>query len=127
MKFRGCSLASRKRNSLRDKKPHEGKYGPGQTAKNSLRANAFRVTPESGHCSMQSACPKSATGFFFADRTGRGGRCSILNTRLAQREQTISLRATISRRAAVEFRYSRISCSKFGTLFQVEGWFLTPP
>src|SRR5216684_8875193 len=35
--------------------PHKG-----QTEKNSLRANVFRVTPESGHCSMQSACLKSA-------------------------------------------------------------------
>jgi hypothetical protein len=34
----------------------------GQTEKNSLRANVFRVTPESGHCSMQSACLKGATG-----------------------------------------------------------------
>ena len=33
----------------------------GQTEKNSLRANVFRVTPESGHCSMQSACLKGAT------------------------------------------------------------------
>src|SRR5438552_18162748 len=32
----------------------------GQTEKNSLRANIFRVTPESGHCSMQSACLKGA-------------------------------------------------------------------
>src|SRR5712664_3142590 len=32
-----------------------------QTEKNSLRANVFRVTPESGHCSMQSACLKGAT------------------------------------------------------------------
>src|SRR5712664_3236320 len=32
----------------------------GQTEKNSLRANVFRVTPESGHCSMQSACLKGA-------------------------------------------------------------------
>src|SRR5882762_1470992 len=31
-----------------------------QTEKNSLRANVFRVTPESGHCSMQSACLKGA-------------------------------------------------------------------
>jgi hypothetical protein len=30
----------------------------GQTEKNSLRANVFRVTPESGHCSMRSACLK---------------------------------------------------------------------
>ena len=29
---------------------------PGQTEKNSLRANVFRVTPESGHRSMQSPC-----------------------------------------------------------------------
>jgi hypothetical protein len=27
----------------------------GQTEKNSVRANVFRVTPESGPCSMQSA------------------------------------------------------------------------
>src|ERR1035438_8430125 len=27
----------------------------GQTEKNSLRANVFRVTPDSGHCSTQSA------------------------------------------------------------------------
>jgi hypothetical protein len=26
-----------------------------------MRANVFRVTPESGHCSMQSACLKGAT------------------------------------------------------------------
>ena len=32
----------------------------GQTEKNSLRANVFRVTPERGHCSMQSACLKGA-------------------------------------------------------------------
>src|SRR4030088_1255611 len=32
----------------------------GQTEKNSLRANVFWVTPESGHCSMQSACLKGA-------------------------------------------------------------------
>jgi hypothetical protein len=32
----------------------------GQTEKNSLRANVFRVTPESGHCSMQLACLKCA-------------------------------------------------------------------
>src|SRR5712671_5320508 len=32
----------------------------GQTEKNSLRANVFRVTPESGHCSMQSVCLKGA-------------------------------------------------------------------
>src|SRR5712664_1004027 len=32
----------------------------GQTEKNSLRANVFRVTPESGHCSMQSAVLKGA-------------------------------------------------------------------
>src|ERR1700704_6021262 len=32
----------------------------GQIEKNSLRANVFRVTPESGHCSMQSACLKGA-------------------------------------------------------------------
>src|SRR5229473_8150388 len=33
----------------------------GQTEKNSVRANVFRVTPESGHCSIQSACLKGAT------------------------------------------------------------------
>jgi len=32
----------------------------GQTEKNSVRANVFRVTPESGHCSIQSACLKGA-------------------------------------------------------------------
>jgi hypothetical protein len=32
----------------------------GQTEKNSLRANVFRATPESEHCSMQSACRKGA-------------------------------------------------------------------
>src|SRR5882757_5966768 len=32
----------------------------GQTEKNSLRADVFRVIPESGHCSMQSACLKGA-------------------------------------------------------------------
>src|ERR1700732_3191346 len=32
----------------------------GQTEKNSVRANVFRVTPESGHCSIQSACRKRA-------------------------------------------------------------------
>ena len=32
----------------------------GQTEKNSVRANVFRVAPESGHCSMQSACLKGA-------------------------------------------------------------------
>src|SRR6202022_3348056 len=32
----------------------------GQTEKNSPRANVFRVTPESGHRSMQSACLKGA-------------------------------------------------------------------
>ena len=31
-------------------------FAPGQTEKNSLRANVFRVTPETRHCSMQSAC-----------------------------------------------------------------------
>ena len=31
-----------------------------QTEKNSVRANVFRVTPESGHCSTQSACLKGA-------------------------------------------------------------------
>ena len=30
----------------------------GQTEKNSLRANVFRVTPESRHCSIRSACLK---------------------------------------------------------------------
>jgi hypothetical protein len=34
----------------------------GQTEKNSLRENVFRVTPESEHCSMQSACLKGAGG-----------------------------------------------------------------
>src|SRR5258705_12400061 len=38
----------------------------GQTEKNSVRANVFRVTPESGHCSIQSACLKGAN-----DRQGR--------------------------------------------------------
>src|ERR1700730_16867110 len=36
----------------------------GQTEKNSLRANVFRVAPDSGHCSMQSAlriCAKERT------------------------------------------------------------------
>src|SRR5216684_7775952 len=33
----------------------------GQTEKNSVRANVFRVTPESRHCSIQSACRKRAT------------------------------------------------------------------
>src|SRR6267378_7411781 len=32
----------------------------GQTEKNSVRANVFRVTPESGRRSMQSACLKGA-------------------------------------------------------------------
>jgi len=32
----------------------------GQTEKNSVRANVFRVTPESGHCSMHLACLKGA-------------------------------------------------------------------
>jgi hypothetical protein len=32
----------------------------GQTEKNSLRANVFRVTPESGRRSIQSACLKGA-------------------------------------------------------------------
>jgi hypothetical protein len=32
----------------------------GQTEKNSLRANVFRVTPESGPCSIQQACLKGA-------------------------------------------------------------------
>jgi len=32
----------------------------GQTEKNSVRANVFRVTPESGHCSMRSAYLKGA-------------------------------------------------------------------
>jgi hypothetical protein len=32
----------------------------GQTEKNSVRANVFRVTPESGHYSIQSACLKRA-------------------------------------------------------------------
>src|SRR3979411_2864824 len=32
----------------------------GQTEKNSVRANVFRVTPESGHCSIPSACLKGA-------------------------------------------------------------------
>jgi len=32
----------------------------GQTEKNSVRANVFRVTPKSGHRSTQSACLKSA-------------------------------------------------------------------
>ena len=34
----------------------------GQTEKNSLRANVFQVTPESGPCSMQQACLKGAIG-----------------------------------------------------------------
>jgi len=34
----------------------------GQTEKNSLRENVFRVTPESEHCSMQSACLTGAGG-----------------------------------------------------------------
>jgi hypothetical protein len=33
----------------------------GQTEKNSLRANVFRVAPDSGHCSMQSALRICAT------------------------------------------------------------------
>src|SRR6202011_5181748 len=33
----------------------------GQTEKNSVRANAFQVTPESGHYSMQPGCLKGAT------------------------------------------------------------------
>jgi hypothetical protein len=32
----------------------------GQTEKNSACANVFRVTPESAHCSIQSACLKGA-------------------------------------------------------------------
>src|ERR1700682_2065082 len=32
----------------------------GQTEKNSACANVFRVTPERGHCSIQSACLKGA-------------------------------------------------------------------
>jgi len=32
----------------------------GQTEKNSVCANVFRVTPESGHSSIQSACLKGA-------------------------------------------------------------------
>jgi hypothetical protein len=32
----------------------------GQTEKNSVRANAFRLTPESRHCSTPSACRKRA-------------------------------------------------------------------
>jgi hypothetical protein len=33
---------------------------PGQPEKNSVRANVFRVTPESGHRSIQPACLKGA-------------------------------------------------------------------
>ena len=40
----------------------------GQTEKNSLRANVFRVTPESGHCFMQSACLKCARTRTSAER-----------------------------------------------------------
>jgi hypothetical protein len=31
-----------------------------ETEKNSVKAIVFRVTPESGHCSMQSGCLKRA-------------------------------------------------------------------
>src|SRR5260370_41815327 len=46
--------------------------GLGQTEKNSLRANVFGVTPESGHCSMQSACRHPKT-FTTTDYTRFGG------------------------------------------------------
>jgi hypothetical protein len=36
-------------------KPAWATTAVGQTEKNSVRANVFRVTPESGHCSIQSA------------------------------------------------------------------------
>src|SRR6266446_1091135 len=55
----GAGAASRR--SWETARPNGGleeKSVPGQTEKNSLRANVFRVTPESGHCSMQSACLK---------------------------------------------------------------------
>jgi hypothetical protein len=38
--------------------PHGRTIHSGQTEKNSARANVFRVTPESGHCSIRSACLK---------------------------------------------------------------------
>src|SRR5712664_2203015 len=45
-----------------------------QTEKNSLRANVFRVTPESGHCSMQSACLKGAKRRHCAPARNERGR-----------------------------------------------------
>jgi hypothetical protein len=51
----------------------------GQTEKNSVRANVFRVTPESGHCSMQSACLKGANN-------GRDAPYSITSSAVASSE-----------------------------------------
>src|SRR5882672_8199001 len=52
----------------------------GQTEKNSVRANVFRVTPESGHCSMQSACLKGAGRRHRAHERGR--RTILIFTKL---------------------------------------------
>src|SRR3979490_2879875 len=60
----GLWCTERSRLSGRRMKPlatHGRTIHSGQTEKNSLRANVFRVTPESGHFSMQSACLKGAT------------------------------------------------------------------
>src|SRR5260221_14091461 len=48
----------------------------GQTEKNSVRANVFRVTPESGHRSIQSACLKGAK------RRHRFGHLGAISSRI---------------------------------------------
>src|ERR1700738_3680931 len=49
-----------------------------QTEKNSACANVFRVTPESGHCSIQSACLKGAkTGSRFSPCIPHHARASV--------------------------------------------------
>src|SRR5258708_5930511 len=64
----------------------------GQTEKNSVRANVFRVAPDSGHCSMQSAC------FFGAQFRPQGSlfrtaveRCSVSGEPPAGRAEVLRI------------------------------------
>src|SRR3977135_2953571 len=58
-RFLGQSIRER----VGRKSGHPGRSDSGQTEKNALRANVFRVAPESGHYPMQTAtCLKRAKG-----------------------------------------------------------------
>src|SRR6266480_2081571 len=87
----------------------------GQTEKNSLRANVFRVTSESGHCPRQSACLKGANRRH--PRLGLGGgqlrrpSRSSRSNREASRIDVITARFNYRLGGPVIARYgSRLSC-----------------